>query len=93
MARYIDADKAEERFKYIYCDDCDSRNGVRCRACDFRDGADVFSDAPTEDVQPVVHSKWEISSDGYYCYCKRCKARPPEMTKYCPECGARMDAE
>ena len=45
------------------------------------------------DVAPVVHSKWEICCDGYYPYCLNCRAEPPgrEMTKYCPNCGAKMD--
>ena len=48
---------------------------------------------PAADVAPVVHSKWEICCDGYYPYCLNCKAEPPgrEMTKYCPDCGAKMD--
>lgn len=45
------------------------------------------------DVAPVVHSKWEICCDGYYPYCLNCKSEPPgrEMTKFCPNCGAKMD--
>lgn len=35
-------------------------------------------------------AQWVISSDGYYSYCSACRARPREMTKYCPECGRRM---
>ena len=48
---------------------------------------------PAADVAPVIHSKWEICCDGYYPYCLNCKAEPPgrEMTKYCPNCGAKMD--
>lgn len=44
---------------------------------------------------PVVHARWEISSDGYYPYCKKCNARPEngKMTKYCPNCGAKMDGD
>lgn len=52
----------------------------------------LLDDEPFADVQPVVHAKWEISSDGYYPYCSRCFGRPNgELTKYCPDCGARMD--
>lgn len=40
-------------------------------------------------------SKWEISSDGYYPYCKECGYAPPgrNMTKYCPGCGTLMIEE
>ena len=36
---------------------------------------------------------WVIVSDGYYPICSACKQEPPgkEMTKYCPNCGARME--
>ena len=46
-------------------------------------------------LRPVRHGRWIISSDGYYPYCWDCKARPKggNMTKYCPNCGAKMDGE
>ena len=95
MPRYIDAEKAEKVFKDIFCKNCNSYTGIRCFCCYMRDGADIYADMPTEDVQPVVHARWEISSDGYYPYCKKCNARPEngKMTKYCPNCGAKMDGD
>ena len=56
---------------------------------------EVFKIVPAADVAPVVHSKWEICSDGYYPYCKRCFNEPQGrvMTKFCPNCGAKMDEE
>ena len=50
---------------------------------------------PAADVAQVVHSKWEICCDGYYPYCKRCRNEPQGrvMTKFCPNCGAKMDEE
>lgn len=44
---------------------------------------------------PVRHGRWIISSDGYYPYCSECKEEPKSgnMTKYCPNCGSKMDKE
>lgn len=50
---------------------------------------------PTADVAPVLHGHWIICSDGYYPYCSVCKCEPKgrEMTKFCGECGAKMDGK
>lgn len=57
MPRYIDAEKAEKVFKDIFCKNCNSYTGIRCFCCYMRDGADIYADMPTEDVQPVVCCK------------------------------------
>lgn len=40
--------------------------------------------------QKTAH--WEINCDGYYPYCSACRKEPPgrEMSRYCPQCGAKM---
>ena len=50
---------------------------------------------PTADVSPVRHGHWIINSDGYYPQCSECMSEPRgrEMTKYCGECGAKMDGD
>ena len=55
----------------------------------------IPKDTPAADVAPVVHGHWIICSDGYYPYCSVCKCEPKgrEMTKFCPNCGAKMDEE
>ena len=55
----------------------------------------IINEAPAADVAPVVHGHWIICSDGYYPYCSVCKCEPKgrEMTKFCGECGAKMDKE
>ena len=59
------------------------------------DNPEMLNNETLAEFQPVSHAKWEISSDGYYPYCKRCNARPEngKMTKYCPSCGAKMDGD
>lgn len=49
--------------------------------------------APAEEVEKIVHSYWEIDCDGYYPYCAHCGTEPEgrTMTKFCGECGAKMD--
>lgn len=54
--RLIDADDAEKQFTAQYCESCNSYNYVKCRACEARDGADVYADMPT--IDPVRHGHW-----------------------------------
>lgn len=86
--RPIDADAvinryyAEWEYHYIRLDDDKRAWLIQC-----------IGQAPTLDVEPVRHGRWIISSDGYYPYCSECKEEPKggNMTKYCPNCGAKMD--
>ena len=59
------------------------------------DNPEMLKNETLAEFQPVIHAKWEISSDGYYPYCKKCNARPEngKMTKYCSSCGAKMDGD
>lgn len=71
---------------------------VRCDRDDFDTYADyvkafdAINEAPTVDAVPVVHGKW-ISG----VMCSKCGYRTYEWLTpefhYCPNCGARMDAE
>ena len=52
MARYIDADAAVEETRLGYCKNCNSHNGVMCRACAFDDAMSYIEDYPEADVVP-----------------------------------------
>lgn len=62
--------------------------------------APEIDNAPTEDVQPVVHAKWELVNEDENVYmCSNCgdefitidgTATENHML-YCPFCGAKMD--
>jgi len=59
---------------------------------------DVIDNAPTVDAVPVVHGEWidrngSIVAPFWERYeCSECGARS-DNSKYCPNCGARMDAD
>ena len=66
----------------------------------------VFDNAPTADVAPVVHGKWEKSEDDYcglnIIKCSLCREEwcfevEDDVIdlnyKYCPNCGSKMDLE
>lgn len=65
--------------------------------------ASLLRYAPTEDVEPVVHAHWihrfcDHRNDyldvlEYPYICSACRVKNKELTKRCPECGARMDKE
>ena len=92
MARYIDADKL------LYNEITDKHGDTYLVV-----HAPEIDNAPTEDVQPVVHAKWEkpIKPYPYYSWkCSECGCEEYRQTdrngqylemKYCPNCGAKMD--
>lgn len=77
MAEYIKREEAIKRIQKTYCVDCNSYNGVRCRACGTGDAIDMIEDAPAADVAPVVHGRWICEWDTDLgittVICSRCK--------------------
>ena len=104
MSRYIDADAAIEAIqKHLinvlgtehYPVKYDEGISYGYEAA-HRHIEEVISNQPTADVAPVVHGKWILAEDGWYC--SACKLYPnfdydPEEKgiQYCPNCGAKMD--
>lgn len=56
---------------------------------------DYIKKLPAADVQEIKRGEWKINSDGYYPYCSECGKEPNNgiMSKFCPECGAKMDGK
>ena len=90
MTRYIDAEQA------IHLIENDALLQVYYSKSDAIDCINV---TPTADVAEVKHGEWVNKGD--YAVCTECGERSgtqydgvepiPLMTKFCPNCGARMD--
>lgn len=69
--------------------------------CGVRLARNIVEDEPTVDAVPVRHGKWihevRYTIDSLHSYqqyrCSECDMTYITNTKYCPNCGARMDAE
>lgn len=55
---------------------------------------DVIETMPSVDAEPVRHSKWVCRTPGVFS-CGACLglALGNRPTRYCPDCGAKMDGE
>lgn len=87
--RTIDGDELKKGIEQQFCTACDSRNGVRCSACDVADCLMYIDDAPTIEAEPVKHGRW---IDGWICSECNYGSHEPNMP-YCARCGARMDGD
>lgn len=94
MSRYIDADElhiAAMDTEFYYAADEDVV-------------LELINQQPTAEVQEVKHGKWVKHHehinladgtvkewDNYYC--AECKTPQSYLSKYCPECGVKMDLD
>lgn len=53
MTEYFEREATIKRIEEVYCADCNSYNGVRCRACGTGDAIDMIEDAPAANVVPI----------------------------------------
>lgn len=103
MAEYIEREAiSEEIRKYYYKNPPNSSYGEG-----FDRGLDraqrAILDAPAADVAEVVHGQWymldDCANDGLYCSACGRRVHHEEFaykklkSKYCPNCGAKMDLE
>lgn len=97
--RLINADSLIETVKALenkdgeYADSFTNMAGDR--AIEFDRLEDYIENAPTVDADPVVHAHWNEDAYGFYS-CSACGYEWDDAeykSKYCPECGAKMDKE
>lgn len=104
--RLIDADayKAEMKQRQDACAEwrdeakacCDTELFVRADGAlsAFIEAKLTLDKMPTIDAVPVVHGRWEPYSVRDCLYiCSECNCIPRGKTRYCPNCGAKMNLE
>ena len=50
-------------------------------------------DAPTVDAVEVVHGRWRFRKNWDFFVCSECSHESSNYSKYCPNCGAKMDGD
>ena len=97
MAEYIDKEKLLQKLSRMI-DYCENDNKVNALTALFQVG-DAIMDCTTADVQEVRRGKWisnELGGYKWVYYCSECgwvDGYPfSDRHKYCPNCGAKMDA-
>ena len=106
QCQYIDKEAFKKSVEERYCKPCKAEgkdyNGCLCRACWVDDMLDEVECFQTADVAPVVHGRWEVSTDEWFetdvYTCSKCResyvlveGTPKEnLWHYCPNCGAQM---
>lgn len=51
---------------------------------------ELMSNQPTVDATPVKHGHWE-DVGSLSCRCSECGCKNDRETRFCPNCGAKMD--
>lgn len=96
MSDYIDKSYLIKAFSTFR----DTKNGNIHFLYGIRSAVEIVENAPTTDVVPVVYGEWmenENFNDGFWT-CSACgfvseAGAAPYLYRYCPHCGAKMQAE
>lgn len=100
MADYISRTAAIAAFENSDADVCEQYPDGYCDWGFGRKAIEsTLKNVPAADVEPVRHGEWLLRhiGAGHYWECSVCHTNPciyvTEHTKFCPNCGAKMDLE
>ncbi len=91
MARYVHAEYLLDKFEKVANDN----KGInRQFAKGLREAIQTVINAPSADVEPVVHGGWvDPVIDIMRCLCSNCRQEADNNFDYCPNCGAKMKGD
>lgn len=60
---------------------------------DYKTVDSILLEFPTIEAEPVRRGRWieTDSEEPCFYYCSECKTEADDETRYCPNCGAKMD--
>jgi len=98
MTRYIDADALMDELNTEWYADAEKRMqgvGDAISICGMNRAFAVMRlfDAPTADVVEVVHARWKNDMNCSACGYLYDTGEYTNAKKFCPYCGAKMDAD
>lgn len=88
----------------MICCNCDKTDGLVYTSlppkvrCEISKRFHEMGDECEFEWKPIIHGRWTYerftnTNGGSYSvvWCSNCQAHMPWVTKYCPNCGAKMD--
>lgn len=93
MAEYVEKEKTIK----LLTDSMDAYGKFSVERSIYMTARQKIKNIPAADVASVVHGEWILKhvGAGHYWECSSCHKNPciyvTENTKFCPNCGAKMD--
>ena len=94
MAEYIEREALVSICKQIISDDWNNRTAPESWADAYECFIEDIAEQPAADVAEVRHGEW-IYGEFDIPHCSECgkEVLPNQISKHCPDCGAKMDGK